>query len=113
MRERDFAFFTGPLDTGYGISHFARDRGIGDTGFRILHGTAGYGIRDFAFCTRPGDNPESRTIPRDLSRGRNPREGPEIVVAWMGRDGTVGVNFLDGTGRYSTRTFLFHDGTGR
>ena len=23
----------------------------------------------------------------------------KIVVAWMGRDGTVGVNFLDGTGR--------------
>ena len=24
------------------------------------------------------------------------------IVAWAGRDGTVGVNFLDGTGRYST-----------
>ena len=36
-----------------------------------------------------------------------------IIVAWMGRDGTVGVNCLDGTGRYSTKTFLFHDGTGR
>ena len=36
-----------------------------------------------------------------------------IIVAWVGRDGTVGVNFLDGTGRYSTMTFLFHDGTGR
>ena len=28
VRERDFAFFTGPRDTGYGISHFARDHGI-------------------------------------------------------------------------------------
>ena len=34
MRERDFAFFTGPRDTGfpfftgYGISHFARNHGI-------------------------------------------------------------------------------------
>ena len=38
----------------------------------------------------------------------------KIVVAWMGRGGTVSVNFLDGTGRYncSTTTFLFHDGTG-
>ena len=25
----------------------------------------------------------------------------EIIVAWMGRDRTVGVNFLDGTGRYA------------
>ena len=37
----------------------------------------------------------------------------KIIVAWMGRYGTVGVNFLDGTGRHSTMTFLFHDGTGR
>ena len=37
----------------------------------------------------------------------------KIIVAWMGRDWTVGVNFLDGTGRYSTITFLFRDGTGR
>ena len=35
-----------------------------------------------------------------------------IVVAWIGRDETVGVNFVDGTGRYSTMTFLFHDVTG-
>ena len=31
----------------------------------------------------------------------------------MGRDGTMGVNFLDRTGRYSTITFQFHDRTGR
>ena len=31
----------------------------------------------------------------------------------MGRDGTVGVNFLNRTGPYSTMTFFFHDGTGR
>ena len=37
----------------------------------------------------------------------------KIIVAWMGRDGTIGVNFLDGTGRYSTVAFLFRDGTGR
>ena len=37
----------------------------------------------------------------------------KIVFAWMEQDGTVGVNFLDGTGRYSTMTFLFHAGTGR
>ena len=38
----------------------------------------------------------------------------KIIVAWMGRDGTVVVNFLDGTGLYHrTMTFLFHDGTGR
>ena len=36
-----------------------------------------------------------------------------IIAAWMGRDGTVGVNFVDGTGSYSTMTFFFHDGTGR
>ena len=43
------------------------------------------------------------------------REGKIMknVVAWMGRDGTVGVKFLDGTRRYSTVTFSFHDGTGR
>jgi len=28
VREWDGAFFTGPRDTGYGISHFARDHGI-------------------------------------------------------------------------------------
>ena len=49
----------------------------------------------------------------------------KIIVAWMRREGTVGVNFLDGTGRYSTMTFLCvswrdgtinengHNGTGR
>ena len=37
----------------------------------------------------------------------------KTTVAWMKRDGTVGVNFLNGTGWYSTTTFLFHDGTGR
>ena len=37
----------------------------------------------------------------------------KIIVAWMERDGTVGVNFLDGTGRYSTMIVFFHDGTGR
>ena len=38
----------------------------------------------------------------------------EIIVASMRpRDRTVGVNFPDGTERYSTMTFLFHDGTGR
>ena len=36
-----------------------------------------------------------------------------IMVAWMGRERTVGVNFLDGMGRYSTMIFLSHDGTGR
>ena len=29
----------------------------------------------------------------------------KIIVAWMGPDGTVGVSFLDGTGRCSTMTF--------
>ena len=37
----------------------------------------------------------------------------KIIVAWMGRDETVGANFLDGTGRYRRMTVLFHDGTGR
>ena len=37
----------------------------------------------------------------------------KIIVAWMRRDGTVGVNFLEGTGRYSTRTVSFHDRTGQ
>ena len=37
----------------------------------------------------------------------------KVIVAWMGQDGTVGVNFLDGTGRYSKMTFLFLDETGR
>ena len=45
--------------------------------------------------------------------GRDGKIIMKIIVAWMGRDGTVGVNFLDGTGRYSTMTFLFHDGTER
>ena len=40
-------------------------------------------------------------------------ENYTVVTTWMRRDGTVGVNFLDGTGRYSTMTFLLHDGTGR
>ena len=30
----------------------------------------------------------------------------KIAVGWMGRDGTLGVKFLDGTGRYSTMTFF-------
>ena len=54
----------------------------------------------------------------DMFGGKNVQDGTgrdgiimKIVVAWMRRDGTVGVNFLDGTGRYSTITFLFHDGT--
>ena len=37
----------------------------------------------------------------------------KIRLAWRRRDGTVGVNFPDGTERYSTMTFLFHDGTER
>ena len=37
----------------------------------------------------------------------------ENIVSWMGRDKTVGVSFLDGTGWYSTMTFSFHDRTGR
>ena len=56
----------------------------------------------------------------DMFGGNNIEDGTgrdskalTIIVAWMGRDGTVGVNCLDGTGRYSTKTFLFHDGTGR
>ena len=59
VRERDFAFFTGPRDTGYRILILHGTRGCGirdiafctgprDTGFRILHGTTGYGIRDLA-----------------------------------------------------------------
>lgn len=58
-------YFTGRRDTGYGVSHFSRDTGHGirDRGFRILNGTTGFAIRDFAFCTVPRDNPESRTTP--------------------------------------------------
>ena len=37
----------------------------------------------------------------------------KIMVAWMERNGTVGVDFLDGTVRYNTMAFLFHDGTER
>ena len=48
VRERDFAFFHGTA--GY----------IRDTGFLIFHGTQDTG--DFAFCTGPRDNPESRTF---------------------------------------------------
>ena len=39
------------------------------------------------------------------------RENIKSIVPWIGRLGTVGVNFLDSTGRYSTMPFLFHDGT--
>ena len=54
----------------------------------------------------------------DMFGGKKVKTGRDgkimkIIVAWMGRDGMVGVNFLDGTGRYTTMTFLFHDGTGR
>ena len=44
----------------------------------------------------------------DMFRGQKMKTedgtGPDgkmmkIALAWMGRDGTVGVNFLDGTGR--------------
>ena len=35
------------------------------------------------------------------------------IVGWMGRAGTVGVKFLDGTGQYSTMILLYHHGTGR
>ena len=55
----------------------------------------------------------------DMCGGKNSRRDGtgrkimKIIVAWMGRDRTVGVNILDGTGRYSTTTFSFHDGTGR
>ena len=34
----------------------------------------------------------------------------EIIIAWRGRDGTMGVNFRDGTGRYSTMNFRFMTG---
>ena len=56
----------------------------------------------------------------DIFGGKKNKHGTErdgkimkIIVAWMRWNGTVGVNFLYGTGRYSTKTFLFHDGTGR
>ena len=35
------------------------------------------------------------------------------IVAWMGRDGKGGVNFVNEAGLYSAMTFLFHDGTGQ
>ena len=53
-----------------------------------------------------GENIEDET-------GRDGKIVKIMVTTWMGRDGTVGVNFLDGTGRYSIMTFFFHDGTGR
>ena len=73
-------FFHGT--TGYGIRDFPffTGHGIGDTGFHILHGTTGYGIRDFAFFTGPRDNRDSRTIPRDLFRGKTPGKALDITT---------------------------------
>ena len=57
----------------------------------------------------------------DMFDGKKKEDGTErdgkiieiIVASMRPRDRTVGVNFPDGTERYSTMTFLFHDGTGR
>ena len=71
---------------------------------KAFHGWK-YTGQQYCFDRLGGNKSENGT-------GRNGKE-IGIIVAWLGRDRTVGVNFVDGTGRYSTMTFSFHDRTGR
>ena len=76
----------GIFSCGNGLLSICAGRVCAGTRFRFFHGTTGYGIslfhgiRYFAFCTEPRDNPESRTIPREKSRGR-PRK-LRVEVFW-------------------------------
>ena len=66
---RDFNIIAGFVCAGTGC--WIHLRVCTGTGFRVSIGTAGCGIRDFAFCTAPRDNPGSRKIPREKSRRRS------------------------------------------
>ena len=57
----------------------------------IRDGTGRY----YCFDMFGGENIEDET-------GRDGKIVKIMVTTWMGRDGTVGVNFLDGTGRDGT-----------
>ena len=71
MRERDFAFFTGPRDTGYGISHF---HGTRDAGYGISHFSRDHGIRDTGFRIFAQDH---GIIPNPINpAGKITRENP-------------------------------------